>query len=123
MFPPVKRVAFPEKMIEVLPTPVLDVSSEDEDEGALTEEEQKRRREEIQAEDGHMTPNVGRRKRRRDWIWRPLDDDDDDIDCGVSRTETRSVEALQSPEDVTSKVEPPAAIPLQELAVKDESSV
>lgn len=75
MFPPVKRVAFQENLVEIVPTPLIEESSDPESDPEPTEDEHQRRREEIQAEDGHATPVHGRRKRRREWVWRPLDDD------------------------------------------------
>lgn len=78
MFPPVKRVAFQEKLVEVIPIPVIEALSETSDaefDAALTEDEHEQRRAMIEAEDGHAGPGQGRRKRRRDWVWRPLEDD------------------------------------------------
>ena len=75
MFPPVKRVSFKESLAEVAPIPVIDDVSDDEADASSTEEEHRRRREIIEAEDGHATPTHGKRKRRRDWVWRPMDDD------------------------------------------------
>jgi len=75
MFPPVKRVAFHEKLVEVVPTPVIEGLSDIETDKPSTEDEHQRRRDIIEAEDGHATPVQGRRKRRREWIWRPMDDD------------------------------------------------
>ncbi len=40
-----------------------------------TEDEVEQRRAIIKEEDGSATPLHGRRKRRREWVWRPLDDD------------------------------------------------
>lgn len=77
MFPPVKRVAFREKLVELVPTPLVEESSPDAQiiDAPATEDEQRRRRELIEAQDGHATPVQGRLKRRREWVWRPLDDD------------------------------------------------
>jgi hypothetical protein len=75
MFPPVKRVTFQEKLVEVVPTPSIEDSSDLEPDIEPTEDEHQRRMEEIQAEDGHAIPIHGRRKRRREWVWRPLSDD------------------------------------------------
>ena len=74
MFPPVKRVAFPERLLEIMPTPVIEEFSDSEVDTSPTEDDHKRRRELIEAEDGHSTP-VHRRRKRRDWIWRPVEDD------------------------------------------------
>ena len=74
MFPPVKRVAFQERLIEFMPTPVIEGLSDTEVETLSTEDDHKRRRELIEAEDGHSTPIHGRRK-KRDWVWRPVEDD------------------------------------------------
>lgn len=74
MFPPVKRVAFQERLVEFMPTPVIEGLSDSEVETSSTEDDHKRRREVIEAEDGHSTPIHGRRK-RRDWVWRPVEDD------------------------------------------------
>ncbi len=73
-FPPIKRVAFQERLVEVMPTPIIEGSSDTEIETSSSEDDHKRRREVIEAEDGHSTPTHGRRK-RRDWVWRPLEDD------------------------------------------------
>ena len=75
MFPPVKRVSFAEKLVEIAPTPVIEDPSDTEIDAPATEAEQRRRREVIEAEDGHATPMQGRRKRRREWVWRPMEDD------------------------------------------------
>ena len=74
MFPPVKRVAFQERLIEIMPTPIIEGLSDSEVETSSTEDDHQRRREVIEAEDGHSTPVHGRRK-RRDWVWRPVEDD------------------------------------------------
>lgn len=74
MFSPVKRVAFQERMVEIMPTPVIEGWSDTEVETSSTEDDHKRRRDVIEAEDGHSTPVQGRRK-RRDWVWRPMEDD------------------------------------------------
>lgn len=73
MFPPVKQVAFQERLVEVMPTPVIEESSDTEIETSLTKDH-KKRREVIVAEDGHSTPIPGRHKRRA-WVWRPVEDD------------------------------------------------
>ena len=75
MFPPVKRVSFQETLVEVAPIPVIEDPSDDETNAPSTEEEHRRRREAIEAEDGHATSTHGKRKRRRDWVWRPMEDD------------------------------------------------
>ena len=75
MFPPVKRVSFQEALVEVAPTPVIEDPSDDESDPPSTEEEHQRRREAIEAEDGHARTTHGKRKRRRDWVWRPMEDD------------------------------------------------
>ena len=78
MFQPIKRVSFPEQMIEMIPTPVptdLDVDDIENDEV-----------ESIVNVDKAISPSQppikqftgipGRRKRRgRDWVWRPTDDE------------------------------------------------
>ena len=60
--------------MEFMPTPVVEGLSDTEVETSSTEDDHKRRREVIEAEDGHSTPVHGRRK-RRDWVWRPVQDD------------------------------------------------
>ena len=74
MFSPVKRVTFKESLVEFLPTPVTEGLSDTEVETYSTEDDHKRRREVIEAEDGHSTP-VHRRHKKRDWVWRPVEDD------------------------------------------------
>ena len=68
MFLPVKRVAFQERLVEYMPTPVIEALPDTEVEASSTEEDHKRRREIIEAEDGRSTP-VTRRLKRRDWVW------------------------------------------------------
>ena len=70
-----KRVAFQEKLVEILPSPVIYDTSDSENDLKATEEEHRRRRKTIEAEDGHATPVQGRPKRQREWVWRPLEDD------------------------------------------------
>ena len=74
MFPPVKRVTFKERLVEFLPSPVTEGLSDTEIETYSTEDDHKRRREVIEAEDGHSTP-AHRRRKKRDWVWRPVEDD------------------------------------------------
>lgn len=74
MFPPMKRVAFQERLVEFMPTPVIEGLSDTEVETSSSEDDHKRRRTVIEAEDGHPMPIHGRRK-RRDWVWRPVEDD------------------------------------------------
>lgn len=82
MFPPVKRVLFRESLEEIIPRQELEPLSEasDSDSGV------KRRRPQSSNDDNsenHIfdegnkspTPIHGRRKRHREWIWRPLEDD------------------------------------------------
>lgn len=62
--------------MELVPTPIIDESSDDADTDVpSTDAEHQRRRDIIEAEDGHATPVQGRRKRRREWVWRPMEDD------------------------------------------------
>ena len=80
MFSPVKRVVFHDPLEEAIPTPTLEESSDSSDTDCndkcrRTEDEVKQRRAVIEEEDGSVTPVHGRRKRRREWVWRPLDDD------------------------------------------------
>ena len=74
MFPPVKRVAFQERLVEFMPTPVVEGLSDTEVETSSTEDDHKRGRKVIEAEDGHSVSVHGRRK-KRDWVWRPMEDD------------------------------------------------
>ncbi|KAI4177377.1 MAG: hypothetical protein LQ343_000357 [Gyalolechia ehrenbergii] len=78
IFRPTKRVSFPETLVETIPTPVLsdsDVDSVENTElestaaaGTRTASDQRRL--------GKSDGKLGRRKRRgRDWIWRPVDDE------------------------------------------------
>lgn len=81
-------------MVEVIPTPVVEYASDSEVDTVLTEEEQRRRREIIEVEDGHAKLVGGRRKRRREWIWRPLEDDiliEHDRDPHVAKKDPASV--------------------------------
>lgn len=85
MFPPVKSVIFHEPLEEIIPTAKLEEPSDSSDSDGSdkrqrTEDEIKERRAIIEEEDGSATPVHGRRKRRREWVWRPLDDDKDESD-------------------------------------------
>lgn len=81
MFPPIKRVLFRELLEEIIPSQVPEVFSEASD----SENSGKRPRDSLTNENGRgrrtadeeelSTPVHGRRKRRREWIWRPLEDD------------------------------------------------
>ena len=85
MFPPVKRVIFREILEDIIPKPVADYSSDTSDSDcgekrprATFEETGLRGRptaEEKEEEGVPSTPVHRRRKRRREWVWRPLDDD------------------------------------------------
>lgn len=88
MFPPIKKVAFQDKLVQIIPSPAVERSSsdtegevEEQEAGAdgerlsLTEDEHQKRRELIEAEDGHSKPIHGRRKRHREWVWRPVEGD------------------------------------------------
>ena len=78
MFPPAKRVLFHEPLEETIPTNDAETifgSLDSDSDGHRTEAAIKERRAIIEEEDGSATPVHGRRKRRREWVWRPLDDD------------------------------------------------
>ena len=93
MFSPTKRVAFQERLVEFIPTPVIEGFSDIESETLTSEDDHRRRREVIEAEDGHSTPIHGGRK--RDWIWRPMEDDVStahDLVSLRSSTETTTVQ-------------------------------
>ncbi|KAL8915645.1 MAG: hypothetical protein Q9172_006814 [Xanthocarpia lactea] len=82
MFHPVKRVSFPETLVELIPTPALsdpdlgaeDIATDEPDgnQGSAASDSQTK-------DELHYVPSSpgpGRRKRRtRDWISRPIDDD------------------------------------------------
>lgn len=107
MFPPVKRVAFPERLVEFMPTPVIEELSDSEVETSSSEDDHKRRREVIEAEDGHSTPVHGRRK-RRDWIWRPVEDDvltSHDLVLVGNDTETPAAQVQADAVDVQRELE------------------
>ena len=109
MFAPIKRVAFQEEVM-VAPTPVVVVvagwseGEEGDEEGTEeSEEEQRMRREIIEAEDGHGSAPavVGRRKRRREWVWRPIDGEGDD-----------DVMGFHAPDRLSGEAEPESETPL-----------
>ena len=75
MFPPAKRVKFSERLVELAPTPVIEEAEDEELDPSLTEEQREERRTAIQEEDGHSTAAPRSRKKRREWIWRPVEDD------------------------------------------------
>ncbi|KAL8934607.1 MAG: hypothetical protein Q9216_005819 [Gyalolechia sp. 2 TL-2023] len=73
IFRPTKRVSFAEALVEIVPTPLLsdsDIDGMESTAAAGTEAASEQKR--LDKSDGIL----GRRKRRsRDWIWRPVDDD------------------------------------------------
>lgn len=86
LFPRIKHVCFRERLEELIPTPIIDkthdttdVSDSDTSDKRLEDEiaERKALDNLLEEEEGNSTASVlGRRKRRkRDWIWRPLEDD------------------------------------------------
>ena len=81
MFPPVKRVLFCERLEEIIPGPALQALSEASDSENIGKRPRDSpihnhaRRSTTAEEDEQSTPVHGRRKRRREWIWRPLEDD------------------------------------------------
>lgn len=82
-FPRVKRVCFHEKLEEVIPIQIADETSDtlglseaDTSDKRLQDEIAERKAlDELLEEEASTTSIHGRRKRRRDWIWRPLEDD------------------------------------------------
>ena len=74
MFPARKKVKFSERPEDVAPTPTVEVSEEESD-VPISEEQREDRRRIIQQEDGHSSAGHRRWKKRREWIWRPMDDD------------------------------------------------
>ncbi|KAI4125953.1 MAG: hypothetical protein LQ338_004009 [Usnochroma carphineum] len=77
MFQPIKRVAFHESLVEMIPTPVLS-DSEDSTEGNGLETTSPAGKKMRTGPNPIGKPNdvSGRGKRRgRDWIWRPMDDE------------------------------------------------
>ena len=66
---------FQEKTPEIIPTPVIEVSAEDDEHRHLCAEERDERRAAIEAEDGHAGIRGRRSKRKREWIWRPMPED------------------------------------------------
>ena len=92
VFMPTKHVTFTETEPEVMPTPTVeeDVATTITETGIPTPEEECSSREErkatIQQEDGHSTGLRPRSKRKREWIWRPVEDDDED---GTEREEEK----------------------------------
>lgn len=103
MFLPVKRVAFQERLVEFMPTPVIEALPDTEVEASSTEEDHKRRREIIEAEDGSSTP-VDRRLKRRDWVWSEVLASHDLVSVSVGNdTEAPPV---QMPVDVNMQPDP-----------------
>ena len=86
-FPPTKRVCFQERIEEVIPTQSIHGNSEESSDDSIMfdvevsdkrlEDEISERRalDELLEEEASTTKPHSRRKRARDWIWRPLEDD------------------------------------------------
>lgn len=84
MFLPVKRVVFREILEDIIPAQIIDCLSDGSDSDcnenrprALFEKVEIRWRQSAKGveEGAPSTPVHRRRKRRREWVWRPLDDD------------------------------------------------
>ena len=83
MFQPVKKVAFCEVLEDFIPPKLVEYSSGSENEGgekrpraAYERGEYRGRKTADEEEDLPATPiQQRRRKRRREWVWRPVDDD------------------------------------------------
>ena len=83
LFRHAKHVCFRERLEEPIPTPILDEtpdtperSDSDSSENRLQDEIAERKAlDDLLEEEAAMPLAHGRRKRRREWIWRPLDDD------------------------------------------------
>ncbi|KAL8797223.1 MAG: hypothetical protein Q9195_000690 [Heterodermia aff. obscurata] len=86
LFPQIKHVCFRERLEELIPKPIIDkthdtsdVSDSDTSDKRLEDEiaERKALDDLLEEEEGNSTASVpGHRKpRKRDWIWRPLEDD------------------------------------------------
>ena len=83
LFPAVKRVSFHERLEEIIPTRIpdethdtSDLSESDTSDKRLEDEIAERRAlDDLLEEETSTTPVQGRRKRRRDLIWRPLAED------------------------------------------------
>ena len=106
LFLPVKRVMFRELLEDIIPTPSVEYASD----ASSSDCGEKRSRAKLDnggtrgrqnaAEDAPLMPVQRRRKRRREWVWRPLDDDilavhhmTDDIDSqNTDETESTSFE-------------------------------
>lgn len=83
LFPRTKRVCFHDRLEDFIPTPLVDETPDD-SEASDSDSSEKRLEDEISErkalddllEEEEATPQVnGRRKCRREWIWRPLEDD------------------------------------------------
>jgi hypothetical protein len=94
MFPPIKRVLFQEKLVELMPTPIVEESEPSDSDSDASAERRKRRRENIKGgkeepeepEDMPATPVQGRWKRKREWVWTlgPLEGGEVEVDDGSS---------------------------------------
>ena len=119
MFLPVKRVAFQERLVEYMPTPIIEALPDTEVEASSTEEDHKRRREIIEAEDGRSTP-VDRRLKRRDWVWSEVLASQDLVSVSVgNETETPPV---QIPVDVNMQMQPDPGNGKDDVGVRHSST-
>ena len=123
MFLAIKRVAFPEKFVEILPAPILGTPSDGGNESTFSGGKQLKR-EEIEAEDGHATPIQRRRKRRREWVWPPLDDNlvDHDFDRVTIRENTAIEGSLLNLEHFTDASESSATNLLPEPVIEKDDT-
>ena len=83
LFPRTKQVCFRERLEELIPTCLVDetpdatdASDSDSSDVRLKDDVAERKAlDQLLEEETAKTPAHGRRKRRREWIWRPLEDD------------------------------------------------
>ena len=68
-------MVFLEDSVELIPTPVIEVSDDEPGDTPLTAEEREEKKATIEAEDGHSRMRGRHSKRIREWIWRPIPDE------------------------------------------------
>ena len=112
-FPPTKRVCFQERLEEVIPTQIMHENPEElsdtsiifdvdvSDERLEDDISERRALDELLEEEASTTKPHSRRKRARDWIWRPLDDDILASNGEVSPTKGATTDVCRRPGRIT----------------------
>lgn len=118
LFQPVKRVAFHESLVQMIPTPILSDSEASTEENSPEDPSLGERIKDVNAKPAEKLDGMpGRRKRRgRDWIWRPVNDEASPTHADEHSTTVVVCPPMQDSTPVDSK----AAVALSEVKEPQE---